>query len=254
MNNIELKNKPLVEAIFELQWRLQEQADNVFIDPHYSILLGSFYQEVKSDYPHLEKLVSATIPDEITPYTVKYRFRKEKNQWPLIQIGPGVISLNETSGYIWSDFNDRIHKSVEALFKTYPREDLKIKNLQLRYIDAIDFDYTKDDIFKFMKDNLKIELILNESLFTENKVANLPDHYDLGLSFKSEIPEGLVSIRFSRGKVKSRDSILWETIVNSQFKSLSNKDEIFDWVEKAHDLTHKWFFKTIEGELYRRFE
>ena len=254
MNNIELKNKPLVEAIFELQWHLQEQAEKVFIDPHYSILLGSFYQEVKSDYPYLEKLVSATVPDEITPHTVKYRFRKEKNEWPLIQIGPGIISLNETSGYIWSDFNDRIHKSVEALFKTYPHDDLVIKNLQLRYIDAIDFDYANENIYDFMKNHMKIELNINRSLFEDSKVEYLPNHYDLGLSFKSEIPEGLVSIRFSRGKIKSQDSVIWETIVNSQFKSLSEKEKVFNWVEKAHDLTHKWFFKTIEGELYRRFK
>lgn len=254
MNNIELKNKPLVEAIFELQWHLQEQSEKIFTDPHYSILLGSFYQEVKSDYPFLEKLISATVPDEITPHTVKYRFRKEKNQWPLIQIGPGIISLNETSGYTWLDFKDRIHDSVDALYKTYPNDVLRIKNLQLRYIDSIDFDYTNDNIYNFMKDHLKIELNINDSLFKDSKVDFLPAHYDLSLSFKSEIPDGLVSIRFSRGKVKSRDSIIWETIVNSPFKSLSKKDEIFNWVEKAHDLTHKWFFKTIEGELFRRFE
>jgi uncharacterized protein (TIGR04255 family) len=26
------------------------------------------------------------------------------------------------------------------------------------------------------------------------------------------------------------------------------------WVDAAHEITHDWFFKLIEGELERRFE
>ena len=34
-----LKNKPLVEAIFELRWELQEPAPGMKIDPHYNLNL-----------------------------------------------------------------------------------------------------------------------------------------------------------------------------------------------------------------------
>jgi hypothetical protein len=35
-----LKNKPLVEAIFEIRWELQELAPGVKRDPHYKVLIG----------------------------------------------------------------------------------------------------------------------------------------------------------------------------------------------------------------------
>jgi hypothetical protein len=31
-------------------------------------------------------------------------------------------------------------------------------------------------------------------------------------------------------------------------------EDILNWVSNAHDLTHKWFFMIIEGDLLKRFE
>jgi uncharacterized protein (TIGR04255 family) len=95
-----LRNKPLLEAIFELRWELQEQAPGLKLDPHYKILIGSLYDRVKDEYPFHEELPTATIPDEISGYIVKHRFRKSENGWPLIQLGPGVVTLNDTEGYV----------------------------------------------------------------------------------------------------------------------------------------------------------
>lgn len=46
-----LKNKPLVEAIFELRWELKEQESRMKIDPHYKILVGRIYDKVSNEYP-----------------------------------------------------------------------------------------------------------------------------------------------------------------------------------------------------------
>ena len=45
-----------------------------------------------------------------------------------------------------------------------------------------------------------------------------------------------------------------ETTVISAGEICLNKDEIEQWIKKAHDLTDDWFFKLIEGELQKRFE
>lgn len=252
-----LKNKPLVEAIFELRWELQEPAQGMKIDPHYKILIGRMYDRVKDEYPFHEQLPTATMPDEIAGYVVQHRFRKDKDKWPLIQIGPGIVTLNDTEGYIWEDFENRAYYLLDTLFEAYPdaENNLKPNGLLLRYIDAVDFNYEKEDIFTFLKDKLKVTIQMHGELFDETGVSNLPLGFDLKFSFPSAKPKGAVHLRFVRGKRKDIDALIWETHVQSIGDDAPKvKDEIRKWVVNAHELTDDWFFKMIEGELLRRFE
>jgi len=251
-----LKNKPLVEAIFELRWKLQKKADAIKIDPHYKILIGRIYDRVRSEYPFHESLSTATMPDEIAAHVVQHRFRKDEGEWPLVQVGPGIITLNDTDGYIWEDFEKRISNLLDNLFDAYPdaENNLKVNGLVLRYIDAVDFDYEKGDIFDFLKKKMKTNVKIHEKLF-EDKVSKLPLSFDLRFSFPSTRPKGAVYVRFGRGKRKGANALMWETMVQSLGEDTPKvKNRITVWVTEAHDLTDDWFFKMIEGELLRRFE
>jgi len=250
-----LKNKPLVEAIFELKWDLQEPALGMKIDPHYKIIVGRIYDKVHKEYPFHEQLITASIPDEIAGYVVQHRFRKDKDRWPLIQVGPGIISVNDTEGYIWEDFEKRIFQSVEILFEVYPdsKNNLKINSALLRYIDAIDFE--KGDIFNFLNEQMKTKIIFYNNLFENTGVNEKPVSLDLKASFSSTKPKGACYLRFSKGKIKDTDALIWETAVQSISEDApKDLNEIAHWIKEAHDLTDDWFFKLIEGELLRRFE
>ncbi|HQJ73851.1 MAG TPA: TIGR04255 family protein [Candidatus Dojkabacteria bacterium] len=252
-----LKNKPLVEAIFELRWELQELAPGMKTDPHYRIIVGRIYDKVSNEYPFHEQLPTASMPDEIAGYVVQHRFRKGKDKWPLIQIGPGIITVNDTEGYLWEDFEKRIIKSVNTLFEAYPdpKNNLKFSSVVLRYINAIAFDFEKENILDFLKEQMKININLHMKLFQGTDVKEQPLGLDLRISFVSTKPKGAIQLRFVRGKAKESDALIWETIVQSTPEDIpKSQDEILDWVKKAHDLTYDWFFKLIEGELLRRFE
>ncbi|MEW5936784.1 MAG: TIGR04255 family protein [Candidatus Thermoplasmatota archaeon] len=252
-----LKNKPLVEAIFELRWELQEPVQGMKIDPHYKILIGRIYDRVRDEYPFHEQLPTATMPDEIAGYVVQHRFRKDKDQWPLIQIGPGIITLNDTGGYVWEDFEKRINLLLSILFDAYPDAgtNLKANGLLLRYIDAVDYNYEKEDVFNFLKEKLKVNIQMHKDLFKETGVRNLPLGFDLRFSFPSAKPKGAVHLRFVRGNRKNIDALVWETQVQSIGDDVPKmKDQIITWAISAHELTDDWFFKMIEGELLRRFE
>ncbi|HOJ93506.1 MAG TPA: TIGR04255 family protein [Dictyoglomaceae bacterium] len=252
-----LKNKPLMEAIFEMQWKLQGPDSEMGIDPYYKILIGRIYDRVKDEYPFYEPLQTVDIPDEIARYIVQYRFRKGENKWPLIQIGPGVITLNDTEEYVWEDFEERIHRIVNVLFEVYPdaENNLRINHLLLRYIDAIEFNYEEDNIFSFLKKNLKVNIELYEELFEGTEIENLPSNFDLRFSFPAIKPKGTAHLRFVRGKKKSADALIWETMVQSVDEDVpKDKDQIIEWGVEAHQLTDNLFFKMIEGELLRRFE
>ncbi len=252
-----LKNKPLVEAIFELRWNLQESAPGIKVDPHYKLLIGRLYDKLNDEYPFHEQLPAATMPDEIAGYIVQHRFRKGKDKWPLVQIGPGIITVNDTDGYIWEDFEKRIIQTFNILFEVYPesKSNLTVNRLLLRYIDAIAFDFEKDDIFTFLKEQVKMEIKLYQKLFEDTRVEKSPLGLDLRFSFASAEPKGAIHLRFVRGKRKESDALIWETMVESVSEDVPKvQNEIADWAKEAHNLTDDWFFKLIEGELSRRFE
>lgn len=171
--------------------------------------------------------------------------------------GPGIITLNDTDGYTWEDFEQRIHHLVNVLWETYPEAEanLKVNGLLLRYIDAVEFDYEKENIFEFLETKLKIRIAIYEKLFEETGVRNIPLGFDLRFSFPIQIPKGIIHLRFSRGKISNSDALVWETQVQSLIdNSPKSKEQIFAWVRDAHELTDNWFFKLIEGDLLRRFE
>jgi uncharacterized protein (TIGR04255 family) len=252
-----LKNKPLVEAIFELRWQLEEPAPGIKIDQHYKILVGRMYDRVKDIYPFHEQLRAANIPDEIAGYVVQHRFRKSKDEWPLIQIGPGIITLNDTDGYIWEDFEKKISYILNALFEVYPDaiNNLKVNELLLRYIDAVDFDYEKEYIFTFLKEKMRMNIEIYEKLFEDTGVSKLPLSFDLRFSFPSTRPKGATHLRFVRGKRKGESALIWETQVQSIGDNVpKTKDKVIIWAKEVHELIDDWFFKIIEGDLIRRFE
>jgi len=114
MGEIILSKKPLVEAIFELRWKLQEPTPGIKIDPNYKLLVGGIYDKIRQSYPFYEQLPTSALPDEIAAYVVQHRFRKATDGWPLVQIGPGVITVNDTEGYTWDDFIVRIQQESFA--------------------------------------------------------------------------------------------------------------------------------------------
>ena len=251
-----LKNKPLVEAIFEVRWKPQESAQEIEY-PYYKILIGRIYDRIKDEYPYHEQLPTATIPDQIAGYIVQHRFRKGKDKWPLVQIGPGIVTLNDTEKYVWEDFEKRIHQILDVLFEVYQdaENSLNINGLLLRYIDGVDFNYEEDNVLSFLDKNLKIKIDIYKKLFEETGVDSLPLGFNLMFSFPAAKPKGAVQLKFVRGKRKNTDALIWETHIQSIDNDVpKDREHINTWITDAHTLTDNWFFKMIKGELLERFE
>lgn len=136
-----LSHAPLVEAILEIRWRLQTNPaiPDMAVDPQYKLLVGRLYDRLRQDYPIHEPLPTSVMPDEMLNYLVQHRFRKSANGWPLVQVGPGIATVNDTEGYIWDDFAERGRQLLQALADIYPDATwpLTVTGLQLRYIDAL---------------------------------------------------------------------------------------------------------------------
>jgi len=246
-----LPNKPLIEAIFELRWKVSSEEG----DPHYTLFVGRLYDRVQPQYPFHEPLPTALIPMPMAENVVQHRFRAQKDRWPLVQIGPGIVTINDTEGYIWQDFGQRTKSLVKTVFEAYPEpKELKLANLLLRYRDAFELDYPDEDMLKYLSEKLKSTVSFPPQLFEGVPVSKHPKGLNLVVAFPVEKPAGTITIRFGSGKHTDKPALIMETVVRSDTSDLPRMPEDFEeWIEAAHSLTDDWFFKLIEGELERRF-
>lgn len=256
LSHQKLKNQPLIESIFEIRWNLTEISPGTFTDPNYQLLIGQLYSRIKSQYPFHEQLPTTLMPIDMAKYVIQHRFRKEKDAWPLVQIGPGILTINETEEYYWPDFEKNIGEILTVFFDIYPNFDseLEINRLLLRYIDAIEFNYEENNIFSFLEEKMKLHLRIEDTLLSSNEIEGYPYLLDLRLSFPSNHPKGALSLRFRKGQKKGADALIWETSIESlKGDTPHNILGIKDWLISAHNLSHKWFFESLDEGLLRRF-
>jgi uncharacterized protein (TIGR04255 family) len=255
----DLPNKPLVEAIFELRWAISDSdGGNPPRDPGFRIALGRYYDVVKANYPVVVDLPSAQVPEEMTAYSVRHQFRVKEEQWPLTQIGPGILTVNDTAGYTWADFRRRIGSAVDAIFEAYPAEIHPFipARVQLRYIDAIPYAPDEMSPVGFIDTALHTEIRADPLMFQGSSGIETAREVRLHLTYSLADPKGEGQLIFASGRHREKGpSIILETIVRSQGENApSSEEEIKQWVDTAHVVTSRWFFTLCRGQLLRSFE
>ena len=253
-----LKNKPLVEAVFELRWELQgAQVPGVAVDPGYQLLLGSYFDRIKKDYPHVVPLPPATAPIEFTAHTVNYQFRVAKDSWPLTQIGPGILTVNDTDKYTWKDFQPRLDSAIRALFESYPDVGTELKPVwsQLRYINAIPFNQHATTATKLLREKLHTSVQFDSQLFQENpQEADSPIGFGMNVTFPLKTPRGVGGFIFAQGQRNDQTALIWEIVIRSVNDAAPQKPGDFQaWLEAAHDVAERWFLTLCRGELHNTF-
>ena len=253
----ELLNKPLVEAIFELRWDLAG-TDMVSSarDPGFKILLGRFYDKVKEKYPTVTELPSSQIPEEMMPYVVRHQFQTANDTWPLLQIGPGILTANDTSGYTWPRFKDNLAHAIDAVFSSYPSDIYQFQPTQvvLRYINAIPLDPSRVNLIDYLRENLHTDIAIESSL--SSTVLNIaqPSQLNLNLIFPMQSPSGACGISVSTGRNGDEPALIWQLDTQAAGADVPlEQNSLLDWLEAAHSVIETWFERLSEGELLSGF-
>ncbi len=253
-----LPNKPLVEAIFELRWKLKEPGSGMPPhDPGFRIALGRYYDKVRSDYPFVVDLPTAQVPEAMTAHAVRHQFRADKDKWPVTQLGPGILTVNETAGYKWETFLPRLLSAVKAVFEAYPTDIAPFEpvGVQLRYIDAIRYDTKRDDLIQFLQQRLHTGVAVEPLLFDDPDKPDSPAHLNLNLTFPLASPPGVGILGFATGLRDNKPSIIMEITIRSDADNVPTQEAAFEsWLRNAHDVVDKWFFTLCRGELLESFE
>ena len=239
-----LPNAPLLEVIFELRWKIQKKDDFA----KYQYLHGDFYSLIKQDYPIRRPLVPVDLPPGVYVNNPAHRFLGDQNKYPLIQIGPGILTINVNDEYyFWDEYYDLIAKMLEKFFSVYPNPSKTEFQPSLVYIDFLSFDFNNEDIIKYLSENLNLSI--NQDVLKE---TGIPDSFKLKQSFNIDL--GKLFLNFDTGINNAGEKgLIIQTKLTGNYQNLE-VGEIKNWLNNSHDYCSVLFRKMTEGKLYESFK
>jgi uncharacterized protein (TIGR04255 family) len=242
-----LPKAPLQEVIFEAKWPLSfEEETKKDVDPGLKLALGKLQKQLRETYPDFKAKVPVGVPEYFFNGQAIYQFWSEQGKWPVVQLGPGIITVNDTDkNYTWANFKPRIDEALENLFEAYESK-FSFESATLRYIDVIRIeDYKFSNWPKFIQENLEFSF---ESSFDQEhrlKAFQFDQSFDLD-------DLGDLNVRISSGTNKGRDVFIWQiAVVKNEEQS---GQELKRWLEKAHDHTSDLFKRICKPALYESFK
>lgn len=260
MSDFVYKKAPLIEVIVEIHWALKPlgSAPNAAIDPYYDLFREAFLENCKAELPIVEQLVPAEIPAEFVSDQPHLRLRPEKAGWPLVQIGPGVMTINIVPPYAgWAEFKRFIERAFDLLYRSYPmaKKTLQPLRAHLRYIDVFDAKYGLDGFSNFVDTHLGAAKPIRPEVVEE--LAENPKEitYTTDSRFAVKSPVGSTArVRIVPGQSGGRDAVVLELHCDGPMSGgYQLKETLLSWYDEAHTTLHVLFDKTTSAELKAQF-
>lgn len=263
---MKLPNAPLAEVVFELRWALEGPSDvpvQLRQDPAYSLMSYEFTDRAKRAGFVFRREMS-TSPTGPLGHSVHYRFTQDdQSPFPLLQIGPGLFAYNESTNYEWTAFKKSLREALRILLASYPKTKLlrmKPVHMELRYIDTFDVDLLgHNDIARFVNENTNMKIEQNEFLRSKHFSEETEGRIHLIKRLK-DAPDTIFSFDAGAGEANNRPGIVSFTKVIKQAADLELGEtpgpimsNITKWADRAHGLTHEFFWDFIGADLMKKF-
>lgn len=244
MSRAKLKKAPLKEVIFELFWELSTIPPNVIpTDSQYELALGSFAEKIKAKGFPVRK---RTLPEGLKIYPKpEYQFWKGELTWPVIQLGPGMLTVNDTDkNYSWEkNFKANIDLAIVTLIDSYEALP-KFNRIKLQYINAVEYAGDAED---FIREKMLTDVV------RKNNIAGKTKGLQILQLFEQE--DGVVltiNIQTGLNKPNNKPAIIWTLTVEAQ-RELDSQ-AISSWLDRAHNLTSNTFVSMLEQSFYASFD
>ena len=174
-----------------------------------------------------------------------------------MQLGHGILTVNDVAGYSWQAFRPRVVAAVAALLESHPDlSSIRVEQLQLRYIDARPFDFAESDIYGFLRARMGLSIAMPAPLRSEPDLAAHPMGFSWQTLSESRRPRGVATLTFSGGEKEGRPHLFWEIALVSSGADVPGDlpAQLDGWLDQAHGvLVNGIFWKLIEGELEEEF-
>lgn len=252
VNILKLPKAPLQEVVFEVRWELDSSEEtNHQYDEGYEAAIGLLHSIIQKDFPVLKQKLpkGMPLPNNIMNYQVNYQYWSGENKMPVLQLGPGIFTVNETeANYEWEkQYFPLIKKALAWLIRAYREKEMKFNFANLRYIDKINIsDYKFTNWLNFVNDNLNFNISNEFNAQGELKQFNFKQVF-------SSQDESDLQITVASGKDnKNQDILIWEI---SMIKIASfNIDSIIKWLEQSHTITSQLFKEICKNDFFNSFK
>jgi len=265
-SNVALSKPPLGEAWLEIRWKLTQSTPGMQEDRDFAFALGTFYALVNRRYPHRVDLDVSKVPPVLAPYIVRHQFWAGDGRWPILQLGPGVATVNFTHPYSWTLFAAEAAYLREQLLAAYSNALPPLDLIVLRYLNAEPFDFTTADVVEFLRENLNTSISMHSGLPGTRASKPYPTSLNLKLTYDNTDPRGTGTITIGTaaralhpaglGQPTRTNAAIWQLEFASggdDTPELGNEHSFTLWLEEAHSVLHTWFFSLIEGPLERLY-
>jgi uncharacterized protein (TIGR04255 family) len=237
-----LPNAPLQEVVFELLWELGSDEQGFPHDEDFDFAQGVFADLTKDKFPLRKKTPFNNVPFRAYPVPV-HQFWKAENVWPVLQIGHGLLVVNDVeANYTWKNYKKLIHEVIKLLMKAYQKE-LTFKTIKLKYIDA--YETGDENRIDFINKHFNLNLVNN---FIDN---DSPENINLSQTFKLENADFLETILSTGYSPANKPAIIWQSTVYREDKL--TKDQLFAWLDNAHETASRHFKKFVTKDFYAKF-
>lgn len=260
MSNFVYTKAPLVEVIAELFWKTipLEIVPGGSIDPAYHRLVEPFTGEAaKLGLRKVEPIVPGSMPVELFAGRPTIRFRPDADQWPLLQIGPGIFVANIVPPYNgWPEFRKFLTLGTAALDTAWPLGDRPtITKLRLRYIDA----FTKVNGYvadaSFLSNGLKLGAGIPAEVLA--RLSCLPESAEVraATSFAVASPvNGTATFSGRQGKSQDQDAYIADFAIETpESGAPSALADVVGWFDLAHDFLRNAFLELVSPDLETTF-
>jgi uncharacterized protein (TIGR04255 family) len=244
-----LPNAPLQEVIFEVRWALQlSEEKKQWGDLEFELASGRLSTILEHELPVYRRIVGSNIPEQFLFYRVVHQYWKAEQVWPVIQLGPGIFTINCTDEwYDWEiNFFPFIKRGIQWLTQAY-RKPLQFEFASLRYVDGINikdfgglgsgwqefigkhFNFSFNNLFNTKGNQKQIQI---------NQVFELED-------------QSALQIQISDGLKKNELALIWQTTILK--KQSYTSEQLVEWADKSHMILHNLFEEMLKPETYACF-
>jgi uncharacterized protein (TIGR04255 family) len=246
-----LPKAPLQEAIFEIRWELEvDPKTGQLIDPGFQLAQGKLQDIAKNKFPVFNRKLPHGFPEQMFPHQVVNQYWAAKETWPVIQLGPGIFTVNDTDmKYDWhKTYFPLIKECLTWIFKVH-ENPLKINTVILRYIDSVKLkDYGFEGRWhEFVTQHFNFSFV--NSYNTRGTLKALHFSQSFELPDKSELQ---VSMNSGKYRKTDDDALIWQTTVAKQ--DSFDQASLLTWLEEAHTTTSALFREMTKPKFYDSFK
>lgn len=239
---------PLVEVIAEIHWELQPllAIPNAALDPHFAVLSREFGRITRdAGYDFTERMIPEQMPTEMFPHMPLIRYRRSAKEWPLFQLGPGILTVNIVPPYNgWDNYRYYVRQAVDWLFLSYPlpHDYLKLKKLELHYLDGFTSRLGFKKFRQFINTSFVLSIDVPEHIA---QLSNAPD--DTVFQLEMQLPIGtpsdsLAVLKLAPGTVGTEQAVIMELLCRTeQMAERQDSDSVLRWMDGAHGVLRRLF-------------